>query len=256
MSFTTTGGGAWEVWDRFICIDGKPAFHIGNVCGTCEFFFRHVAQSDLASIELDELRSGLAEGYLTFNQICGKFSDVFPAGDYYAVLFEFRPKLAGHLGAPDYFDMELREAWRGVEDEEQGSPLWPYYRTEPWTIGDGARCFEFIVPLYSPSNTDPQRVDEYQKPYGEHLSPIAVALGVLDVKSSEAWPEDESGEKIQPEFRTHWCLANYLLDGHHKVLGAARSGQALRMISFISRDHSWKQVDDLLAGYLTKETTP
>ena len=135
--------------------DGLPKYALRRLLES------HPARVTESMVMGDELRSGLAEGSLTFDQICGKFSDVFPAGDYDAVLFEFQPKLAGDPGAPDYFDIELREAWRGVEEEDQGSPLWPYYRTEPWTIEDGARCFEFIVPLYSPSDTDPKRVNEF-----------------------------------------------------------------------------------------------
>jgi hypothetical protein len=39
LGFSTEGGGAWKEWDRFITFEGKKAYHIGNVCGTCPFFF-------------------------------------------------------------------------------------------------------------------------------------------------------------------------------------------------------------------------
>jgi len=39
LSFESKGGGHWKVWDRFLYIKGKPAYHIGNICDTCDFFF-------------------------------------------------------------------------------------------------------------------------------------------------------------------------------------------------------------------------
>ena len=39
ITFETTGGGGWKVFDRFIAIDKQKLYHIGNICGTCEFFF-------------------------------------------------------------------------------------------------------------------------------------------------------------------------------------------------------------------------
>ena len=29
-------------WDRYLAIDGKKAFHLGNICGTCEFLFERM----------------------------------------------------------------------------------------------------------------------------------------------------------------------------------------------------------------------
>ena len=42
VSFETKGNGAWEVWHRYIAIDGKPAYEIGNICGTCSFYFERL----------------------------------------------------------------------------------------------------------------------------------------------------------------------------------------------------------------------
>src|SRR5262245_54250667 len=35
ISFEKAGGGQWPIWDRFLTIDGKRAYHIGNICETC-----------------------------------------------------------------------------------------------------------------------------------------------------------------------------------------------------------------------------
>jgi len=42
IGFATQGGGHWAEWDRYITLDGKRTFHIGNVCGTCAFIFERL----------------------------------------------------------------------------------------------------------------------------------------------------------------------------------------------------------------------
>jgi hypothetical protein len=252
LAFTTTGGGSWAAWDRFIALDDEPVFHIGNVCGTCEFFFRKVAESTLSSIEIDNLRAGLADGSASFDEVCQRFSEVLPVGEYDAVLFELKPKLIGHDGTADYFRKEARDAWGDDGATPESPAVWPYYRTEPWSMSPGEGCFDFVIPIYDPSETDSAKVAFYQTALMAGASPIAVAVGVLDVKAPGVWPTNGHGDLIEPACSTHWCLANYLLDGHHKMLGASRDFQSIRMLSFISRDHSWNRVDELLAAYQTR----
>src|SRR5699024_5482034 len=42
LAFETAGSGHWAEWDRYLTIDGQRAFLIGNICGTCEFFFERL----------------------------------------------------------------------------------------------------------------------------------------------------------------------------------------------------------------------
>jgi len=42
LKFETEGGGSWPIWDRFISLDGKHAYNIGNICQTCAFLFRRM----------------------------------------------------------------------------------------------------------------------------------------------------------------------------------------------------------------------
>lgn len=63
------------------------------------------------------------------------------------------------------------------------------------------------------------------------------------------YPEDENGVEIEPEYRTDWCFANYLLDGHHKLVASHESGKPITVLSFINRDYYWKVVDELIAQY-------
>jgi hypothetical protein len=60
----TEGGGQWAEWDLFITLEGKKAYHIGNVCGTCAFFFERLpgANDKLSAKVLSaRLRRGLNE---------------------------------------------------------------------------------------------------------------------------------------------------------------------------------------------------
>ncbi len=43
---------------------------------------------------------------------------------------------------------------------------------------------------------------------------------------------------------THWCLARYLLDGHHKLFAAAND-QPVRLLSFLSVDDGICNTDDI-----------
>lgn len=42
LAFETAGSGHWAEWDRYLTIDDQRAFLIGNICGTCEFFFERL----------------------------------------------------------------------------------------------------------------------------------------------------------------------------------------------------------------------
>lgn len=86
LGFATKGGGSWKVWDRFITIEGKDAYHLGNICGTCSFFFQRLsgASQSLNPREFqNELSSGLTG--LTDPQ-AAVLSELLPDGAYEASL--------------------------------------------------------------------------------------------------------------------------------------------------------------------------
>ena len=61
VSFENNGE-YWKKWDRYISIEGKQAYHIGNVCGTCEFFFERLEganQTINPKEAIEELNIGL-----------------------------------------------------------------------------------------------------------------------------------------------------------------------------------------------------
>ena len=244
LSFTTTGGGWWKVWDRFISLDGEQLFHIGNVCGTCEFFFRRVIERFVPSLEIASIRTALENGIQSLDLTAKTFAELLPDGNYIAALFVAEPHLVGTGKAEDYFSTDQRQAWRG----DGSAPASGYYRGESRPIRNREKMFEFVIPLYDVAKLNPERVEHYRRIISHGGLPTAVSIGVLDVKESMSWPEQD-GKEIEPDFRGHWCFANYLLDGHHKMAAASESEMPLTLLAFISIDHSWKLVDDLVRFY-------
>lgn len=116
-------------------------------------------------------------------------------------------------------------------------------------MGDQQMLFEFFIPLYDISLVNRERVELYKRQLQAGVQPTMVTLSVLDVKSSMSYPEDDQGVEMDLEFRTHWCFAKYLLDGHHKLVASHETGKPIILLAFINRDHSWQLVDELIDEY-------
>ena len=143
----------------------------------------------------------------------------------------------------DYFAHEQRDVWNFDQDPSQ-DPGTPYYRVE-------GRCgipapekddlvYEFIAPLQVLDDLNPERVGSFEQLLAEGEEPTAVAVGVLDIKCYYDSPS------------AHWALTHYLLDGHHKVEAAARTGRPLTLLTFITSEHgisSPESIDRLLEAY-------
>ncbi len=248
LGFTTTGGSTGDGWDRFISLGDEQLFHLGNICDTCEFFFRRTTDRIIPSLEIERIRAQLESGLDRISDTALAFTDIIPNGNYIVALFRAQPRKAGTDQMPDYFTHEQRFAWRQYDDQDlTAAPS--YYRGESRAIQDQQMLFEFFIPLYHTTQLDNDRIAQYKHLIESGVQPTAVSLSVLDVKSSELWPVAEDGKEITPEFGTHWCFANYLLDGHHKVFASHVTGQPITILSFISLDHSWIQVNELMALY-------
>lgn len=74
-------------------------------------------------------------------------------------------------------------------------------------------------------------LNAYKKDIASGQSPTALALSVLDVKQPATW----DGE---PAVTEHWCLAHYLLDGHHKMFAAFEIDTPITLRSFLSLKES------------------
>ncbi|WP_341909700.1 hypothetical protein [Ferrovibrio terrae] len=229
VSFETTGTKAWPVWDRYLTIEGKRAYNIGNICGTCAFLFERLEGANV-TVNVGDLTRELADGVKTLDGVVDPLSLLLPVSDYRVALLRFIPRIVKLGGGGDYFAAEQVENYNGVD------PFWglphhpkvPYYRpASRETIDLGAttgKLFNFIIPMFPESWLDAARTQDYVARMKEGIEPTAVAVSILDVKAPAT-----SGE-------AHWCMAHYLLDGHHKLAAAARSAKPMTLIAFVAVD--------------------
>jgi hypothetical protein len=257
ITFETTGGGSWKVWDRFISLDKEKMYHIGNVCETCEFFF--IKQSKSLEINFNEkcLIESLNNGKLELtNLTVSELSKIIPNGNYLVLKSTIKPEIVTRESDNNYFKNEQRKTWRDDYDEQSVKPeeseYNDYYR-EPFKDFGKSKYdhkeafFNFFVPLYNTIELNKSRIEYYKSKILDGDKPIAVSIGVLDVKTSEEYPLI-NGEEVNPEFGTHWCLANYVIDGHHKLKAASELNKEISLITFVSRDESWKLINDMVSN--------
>lgn len=239
IGFSTEGNENWPAWDRFITLDGKKAHYIGNICGTCEFIFeRHAgANSKVSPESLSGLfRSGIAD---IGDEIKRSLMPLLPAGDYQMLLLSCVPRLVIPSKTGDYFFEEQIELW-GV-DSFWGVPHYAkneYYRTEVRKVSEHGGLFEFIVPMFPRRYLDSKTIQSYEAMFSRQPSPTALAISVLDVKQPANWDGN-------PEIQKHWCLAHYLLDGHHKMYAAAQLSKPISLLSYLAIDKGVSGPDEI-----------
>jgi len=228
IGFTTEGGGNWEVWDRYLTIEGKKAFHVGNMCGTCSFFFERLEGAN-KSVNAEAVVESLNNGVRYLDpSIVQELALIIPDGKYKLLLQDVRPRLVKPGEEADYFTDEQVALW-GV-DEFWGMPHFPkteYYRLGTQLMKEGRGLFEFLVPMFPSNWLGQKRLAEYEAAYNNNEKPSAVSISILDVKSPADWDEEK-------DITSHWCLAHYLVDGHHKVYAAAKNGKPLTLVSFLA----------------------
>ena len=243
ISFTTTGNENWKVWDRFLTIEGKPAYHIGNVCDTCQFFFERLEGAN-RSVSPAEISETLEKGLQSLNSLLlDKITLILPVGEYVALLLQVTPQKVSLGADSDYFANEQTKLW-GI-DGFWGLPHSPkveYYRTLTKKFDDYKQLFEFIVPMYPAGWLGVDAVREYESQISEGRKPTALALSVLDVKQPATW-EDEDDDI---EIKEHWGLAHYLLDGHHKVYAASNVGKPITILSFLAVKQSIAREEEIV----------
>lgn len=234
IGFETTPGGAWPKWHRYLTVDGKRAYELGNICNTCAFFFERMEGAN-SPVDVGELASKLEAGIEALSDdITDRVVEMMPDGRYEALLLRshIHPVYLGEPG--DYFVDEQRQNWG--EDGFWGLPHWPkvpYYRAGSRRISDVSRLFEFVIPMFPRGWLDQQRLSHYRSILAQGSEPTAVAVSVLDVKA----PADR-GE-------IHWCLAHYVLDGHHKIEAAALTRQPITLISLLATNQGVSSAAEL-----------
>jgi hypothetical protein len=262
IGLATTGGDTWKVWDRFITYNNQQLFHIGNVCGTCNFFFHKLDITINEKLAPKLLIQKLNEGITKLDkETVEQYSVLFPNDQYEVLLFEFKPKLVFPGDKNDYFSNDLFKTWENDEIENQEEDdddeenyidhkkaTIEYYRGQDKPIKDEDKIYEFFIPIFQNSQLDEQRIKYYEDLVEAGQKPTVLALSFLDVKCPCFYPTI-NGIEVKPDYFTHWCFANYLIDGHHKIQAAYRKQKSITILTFLAKELSWKQTDELIKFY-------
>lgn len=222
------GTDAWGKWWRWLVIEGRKAYQLGNVCDTCDFWFER-QDVEIKTPDLSDLKDLLVAGVAKLDaDTVETLSRVVPSGFYEILLLQSSVIGTAPGEKTDYFSAEQVENF-GI-DGFLGHPINPrtsYYRSTVTSLGRYESFFEFVVPLIAKDMLDQTRVRIYEDVLNSGRTPTAVSLSVLDVKTPSNSPKENESE-------SHYCLAHYLLDGHHKVEAAARAQRPISMISFLA----------------------
>jgi len=89
-----TNGGWLE---RYLRIDGRRAYALGNGCGTCEFLFRRL-QGANQTVSPAEMRLALSSGLTGIGEAAAELGRLVPAGRYTQLLLEVHPRLVRPSG--------------------------------------------------------------------------------------------------------------------------------------------------------------
>jgi hypothetical protein len=228
IGFARQGNGSWKVWDRYLTVDGKRAYHLGNIHQTCEILFERLEGAG-TSINVEGTVEALASGIRAISDPeVAHVGGGLPVDDYMVCLSEAVLQLVRPGQPNDYFVKEQTELW-GTDRfwDLPHDPRVAYYRAGEVSLEKGMKLFHFVIPMFPESWLDEEVVSGYVRQVNDGGIPTAVAISLLDVKG----PADWKGE-IDPT--EHWVLSHFLIDGHHKVCAARESGRQVRLLSFIS----------------------
>lgn len=240
LSFETTGGGNWEVWDRYLSIEGKKAYHIGNICGTCSFFFERLDGAN-RSISVDEIRDQLRNGLTELNkQIINKFIPIIPNGEYNVTLSQVNPNIIELGKDEDYFNNEQIQLW-GIDRfwDLPHNPKIKYYRGKTVKFNEHDGLYEFFVPMFPQGWLDSDTIEKYINIINNGNKPTAISLSVLDVKE----PFDSIESKL--DVTKHWCLTHYIIDGHHKFFTSSLINKPITLLSFIAINQGISNIEEI-----------
>ena len=222
-----------------LTLDGVPAFDLGTGCDTCAFLFERLGGAN-TEVEQHGVSQALTNGVDCLeDEVVDAVSLIIPDGRYKVALERVHPTLVEPGTTTDYFSREQVEIW-GVDPfwDMPHNPKIKYYRTETSLVGDSQAFYEFVVPMYPHTWLSAETVGEHRQRIRNGTSGTAISLAILDIRSPVTWVES-SREKPEPT-QTHWCLAHYLLDGHHKVYAAALEEKSVTLIAFLAIERGRK----------------
>lgn len=229
--------GAWA-GRRVLVVNERPAFELSFWCGTCQFVFRRLEGANEGG-SIQELQDRLEHGLHGLDDdVIELFGAALAQGEYLPMLLAIQPRLVSPVLEGDYFAHEQVQTW-GV-DGFWGLPEYPrtpYYRTFETTVDPAAHLYEFVVPMVPPSWNERSRVRELETALTSSDRPTAVAVSILDVC--------QPANAIGGDYYAHWALTHFLLDGHHKLEAAARSGRQLQLLSLLSTADGLSSTDQV-----------
>lgn len=213
---------------RHLLLDGKPAYELSWGCGTCAMLFRRLDGAN-GTVSVDRLRDRLGRRADAIDaDVVDAFGALLAADEYLTLLVEVTPRLVTPMLDGDYFAEEQVATWGAAYFT--GLPEHPnvaYYRTGRYELAAAERLFEFVVPMVPATWNEPDTVADYERRLAEGEIPTAVALSVLEVAEPATTSPRLTHER-------HWGLMHFLLDGHHKMQAAARTGRPVRVLSFLA----------------------
>ena len=216
--------------ERYLLLDGKRAYDLGNTCQTCAFLFERLPGA-IKSLAIQETAEALRRGVTSLDDgVVAAVGAGLPEGDYLMVLAETSVDLVKPGDPADYFVREHVALWG--EDRFYclpHDPRVPYYRAGDLRIGERRHLFNFVVPMYPTKWLTFRTLAEYRREMETRGTGTAVTLSLLDVKAPAVWEGEED-----PDPDEHWLFTHYLIDGHHKLHAAAEKSKPLTLLSFVA----------------------
>lgn len=215
-------------WNRYLTLLGERAYFIGGVCDTCAFIFERMGGAN-RNVSPEKTANALRGGLERVEDtLVGTIGKAVPEGTYRVSLLELTPNLVRPGAEGDYFAHEQVELW-GTDKfwELPHNPKTEYYRTPSVSLGSSRRLFEFVVPMFPKGWLSEKTVRAYSDRLHAGERPTALAVSTLDVRGPTTREEG-------PTVNEHWCLAHYLLDGHHKTYSAYLAEKPITLLSFLT----------------------
>ena len=152
IGFAREGSGAWKVWDRYLTVDGKRAYHLGNVHQTCEFLFERL-DGARTSINVENTAQALVSGIRAISDpAVAQVGAGLPGDDYVVCLSEAMLQLVRPGQPNDYFVKEQTALW-GTDRfwDLPHDPRVSYYRAGEVSLGERMTLYQFVIPMFPES---------------------------------------------------------------------------------------------------------
>lgn len=222
-------GTATTYQNRYLAIDGKEVFDLGFPCESCTIVFSRV---DAATIPMSppEISAALGAGVSSLDDpLLASISHLVPVGEYVVALLTISPRLVAPGEPDEYFANEYRRTTDRKADA--GTAYFRGRTTEltPGAASDSSATFiELAVPLVPIGSLDPSVLSAWEVELAAGADPTVFALSDLQWVGLNHWESD-----FEPDPKTQVVLTHFLLDGHHKMLAAARTQSTVGLLAFV-----------------------